>query len=78
MALAISAGVLFIPAPAGAGLREVILVLVLRSALTPGQALAVAVGSRVLLIVADLLLAGLAGAARSSARTRAGSEQIPR
>lgn len=64
MALAVSAGVLFIPAPAGAGLREVVLVLVLRSVLTPGQALAVVVGSRALLILSDLLLAGLAGASR--------------
>jgi len=41
MALAMSAGVLFIPAPAGAGLREVVLVLVLRAVLSSGQALAI-------------------------------------
>jgi hypothetical protein len=57
--------VLLIPAPAGAGLREVVLLLVLRSILSNGQALAVVIGSRVLLIVADLLLAGLAAAPRA-------------
>ncbi len=63
MALAVSAGVLFIPAPAGAGVRDVVLSLVLRSVLTSPQALAVVVTSRVLLIMADLLLAALALAA---------------
>lgn len=62
MALAVCAGVLFIPAPAGAGIRDVILRLVLATALTSGQALAVVVASRVLLIVADLVLAGAAAA----------------
>jgi glycosyltransferase 2 family protein len=65
MALAISAGVLLIPVPAGAGLREVVLLLVLRSILGNGEALAVVVGSRALLIVADLLLAALAAAPRA-------------
>lgn len=69
MALAVAAGVLFVPAPAGAGLREVILVLVLRSIMTSGEALAVAVASRALLIAADLLLAAGAAAARSRRRT---------
>ncbi len=60
MSLAVSAGVLFIPAPAGAGVRDVILTLVLRATLSGGQALAVVVASRALLIVADLLLASVA------------------
>jgi uncharacterized membrane protein YbhN (UPF0104 family) len=60
MSLAVSAGVLFIPAPAGAGVRDVILTLVLRATLSGGQALAVVVASRALLIVADLCLAALA------------------
>jgi uncharacterized membrane protein YbhN (UPF0104 family) len=60
MGLAVAAGVLFIPAPAGAGVRDVVLTLVLTSKLDSGQALAVVVASRVILIVADLLLAGLA------------------
>lgn len=61
MALAVSAGVLFIPAPAGAGIRDIVLTLVLQAALTSGQALAVVVASRVILIVVDVVLAGLAG-----------------
>jgi glycosyltransferase 2 family protein len=65
MALAVSAGVLLIPVPAGAGLRELVLLLVLRSILSYGQALVVVVGSRVLLIVADLLLAAVAAAPRA-------------
>jgi uncharacterized membrane protein YbhN (UPF0104 family) len=60
MALAVSAGILFIPAPAGAGLRELVLVLVLKPDLGTGGALAVVVASRVLLIAADLLLAAAA------------------
>jgi hypothetical protein len=60
MALAVAAGILFIPAPAGAGVRDAVLGAVLLSVLTIGQTLAVLVVSRVLLIVADLLLAGLA------------------
>lgn len=60
MSLAVSAGVLFIPAPAGAGLREVVLAYVLSAVVTTGQALTVVVASRVILIVVDLLLAGAA------------------
>jgi hypothetical protein len=57
MGLAVSAGVLFIPAPAGAGMREVVLGYVLVSALDHGQVVAVVVASRVILIVVDLILA---------------------
>ena len=60
MALAVSAGILFIPAPAGAGLRELVLVLVLKPDLGTGGALAIVVASRVLLVAADLLLAAAA------------------
>jgi uncharacterized membrane protein YbhN (UPF0104 family) len=59
MALAVSLGVLFIPAPAGAGIRDVVLALVLQTILSPGQALAVVVASRVILVVCDVGLAGL-------------------
>jgi hypothetical protein len=59
MGLAVSAGVLFLPAPAGAGMREVVLGYVLVSILTSGQAIAVVIASRAILIVADLLLAGV-------------------
>jgi glycosyltransferase 2 family protein len=60
MSLAVCAGVLFVPAPAGAGVRDVILTLVLRSTLSGGQALAVVVASRALLIIVDLVLAAVA------------------
>lgn len=61
MALAVPLGVLFLPAPAGAGVREVILVLVLGTVMPSGQALALALGSRAILVVCDLLLAGTFG-----------------
>lgn len=64
MALAICAGVLFIPAPAGAGPREVALAYVLAGVLAGPAILAVIVASRVILIAADLLLAGMGGLAR--------------
>jgi uncharacterized membrane protein YbhN (UPF0104 family) len=63
MALATSLGILFLPAPAGAGVRDVILVVVLGSILTTGQALAIVVASRVILLACDVALAGVIGAA---------------
>jgi hypothetical protein len=71
MALAVTAGILFIPAPAGAGLREVVLGLVLASILGSGAATALVIASRVLLVACDLVLAGIAlaaGAKRTSGR----------
>lgn len=68
MALAFSLGVLFIPAPAGAGIRDVVLTLTLTASLTSGQALAVVVASRVILIACDLTLASLAALARRRTR----------
>jgi len=59
MGLAVSAGVLFLPAPAGAGMREVALGYVLVAVLTSGQVVAVVIASRVILLLADLLMAGL-------------------
>lgn len=70
MGLAVSAGVLFIPAPAGAGLREVVLGLVLASVMSPGQAVAVVVASRVVLIAVDVLLAGIAAVVDRMVRAR--------
>jgi hypothetical protein len=64
MALAVSLGVLFIPAPAGAGIRDAILVLVLSKRLGAGPALAVVVASRAILIACDLTLAALAALTR--------------
>jgi uncharacterized membrane protein YbhN (UPF0104 family) len=57
MALAIPVVVLFLPVPAGAGVRDVILALVLSTVLQPGQALAVVVAARLITIVCDLVLA---------------------
>ncbi|MDA8043656.1 MAG: UPF0104 family protein [Actinomycetota bacterium] len=62
IALAVPLGVLFIPAPAGAGIRDVVLLLVLRTMMSSGDALAVVVGSRVLLLACDLVLAGAVAA----------------
>jgi glycosyltransferase 2 family protein len=67
MALAVSAGVLFILAPAGAGVRDLLLALVLGAVLTSGESLAVVVASRVILIVADLALAAAAASTRRPA-----------
>ncbi|GAA3154000.1 lysylphosphatidylglycerol synthase transmembrane domain-containing protein [Blastococcus jejuensis] len=69
-ALAWVAGLLFVVVPAGAGVREVIIVLGLASVLPSGAALAVALLSRVLLTVTDLLLAGLAVLAYRARRSR--------
>lgn len=76
MALAVSAGVLFIPAPAGAGVRDVVLSLVLRSVLTTPAALAVVVASRAILIAADLALAGIAAAVPRLTARRPRNETI--
>jgi uncharacterized membrane protein YbhN (UPF0104 family) len=70
MALAAPLGILFIPAPAGAGIRDVVLALVLEATLPSGQALAVVLTARGLFIVSDVVLAGVsaltAGARRSA------------
>jgi hypothetical protein len=60
-ALAVCAGILFIPAPAGAGIRDAVLVATLAPTLGATSALAVALTSRVLLIAVDLLLAAVFG-----------------
>ena len=79
MALAWAAGLIFIPAPAGAGVRDAVLVATLAPLIGAAPALAVALASRVLLVVADVLLA-LAGAAvfrkhrGSAARAPAGAK----
>jgi uncharacterized membrane protein YbhN (UPF0104 family) len=59
MALAVSAGLLFLPAPAGAGMREIVLGYVLVTSLTSGQVVAVVIASRVIVLLADLVLAGI-------------------
>jgi hypothetical protein len=60
-ALAWSAGFLMVLAPAGAGVREVLLVASLAAVLSVGAATAVALVSRVLMTVGDLVLAGTVG-----------------
>jgi hypothetical protein len=59
-AFAWSAGFVVVLAPAGAGVRDVILLLMLGSVLSNADAAAVAIVSRVLLTVADLLSAAVA------------------
>lgn len=82
MALAFAAGLIFIPAPAGAGVREAVIVATFGSLIGSSDALAVALASRVLLVVADVALAGAAGllgrqlpAGRRSAQT--GVDEAP-
>ena len=54
-------GFLVVFAPAGAGVREVVLVATLSPVLSVGKATAVALASRLITTVADLVSAGLAG-----------------
>lgn len=70
-AFAVAVGVAFIPAPAGAGVRDAVLVLTLTPSIGSTSALAAALASRVLLVVADLVLAA-AGAAVPSGTPRVG------
>lgn len=65
-ALASCAGVLFIPAPAGVGVRDAVLVIVLAPVLDSTAAFAVALASRVVLLLADVLQAGVWAWTRSS------------
>ena len=71
MALAYCLGVLAVPAPAGVGIREAVLGLVLTRLLTAPQVITVVLVSRVGLLLVDFALAGLwslhAGRRRSPA-----------
>jgi hypothetical protein len=74
-ALAVSAGLLFIPAPAGAGVRDAVLVASLSVSIGGATALAIALASRVLLVIVDLLAAAMAvilgrGRSRQERRVR--------
>ncbi|MET7400891.1 lysylphosphatidylglycerol synthase domain-containing protein [Dactylosporangium sp. NPDC005572] len=73
-ALAWSAGFLVVLAPAGAGVREVLLIAALSTQLDTAQAAAVAVVSRALMSAADLALAG-AAAVTTRASTRGPAPQ---
>jgi len=59
MGLAWAAGLVFIPAPAGAGVRDAVLVATFAPQIGAAPALAVALASRVLLLLADVALAGV-------------------
>src|SRR5690606_40874765 len=59
-ALAWTLGVLFVFAPAGIGVRELVLTAALSPVLSPGAALLVAALSRLVMTAADVLCAGLA------------------
>jgi hypothetical protein len=61
MGLAWAAGLIFIPAPAGAGIRDAVLVATFAPLVGSTSAFAVALASRLLLLVVDVVLA-LAGA----------------
>jgi uncharacterized membrane protein YbhN (UPF0104 family) len=63
-ALAFVAGLLLVPLPAGAGVREGVLVGILAGPLGSAGALTVALVSRLLLVVVDLVLAGAFGVLR--------------
>ena len=71
-AFAWTAGFLVVFAPAGAGVREVILVATLTTVLDAGEATVIALVSRVLMSLADLIVAGLAIWAAWSKRPRGG------
>jgi hypothetical protein len=59
-ALAMAAGVLFVVAPSGTGVREIVIVAALAPVMPPAEALGIAVVSRALFVIADVGSAGLA------------------
>ncbi|NRQ40505.1 UPF0104 family protein [Nonomuraea sp. NN258] len=56
-------GILTFVVPAGAGVRELAMVAVLAPVLDRGSAIAVALSSRIVIVIGDLICAGLAGIA---------------
>lgn len=79
LTLAFCLGLLFVPAPAGAGVREVALVLAFAPVLGPGESLAVALISRIMLTMLDFVLAAavwpVSRAGRSTQRTRTAADE---
>ena len=75
-ALAFVAGLLVVPLPAGAGVREGVLVATLAGAIGAPAALTVSLVSRLVLLGVDLVMAGLFGVA-GAARTVRAREQRP-
>lgn len=82
LTLAFCLGLVFVPAPAGAGIREVTLVLAFGPVLGPGESLAVALISRIMLTMLDFVLAAaivpVCRANRSTLRTRAAADETTR
>jgi glycosyltransferase 2 family protein len=72
-AVAFASGLLLVVVPAGAGVREAALLVLLGSTVTVPVAAVLAVVSRLLFIVGDLTWAGVAVAAARSGRARSGS-----
>jgi len=70
-AFAVAVGVAVIPAPAGVGIRDAVLVATLAPGIGATDALAAALASRILLVVADVLLAGLGALTRPGRAARA-------
>jgi hypothetical protein len=64
MGLGWAAGLIVVPAPAGAGIRDAVLVATLAPLLGVPEALSVALASRVLLLLADVVLAAIGAALR--------------
>lgn len=69
-ALAFLAGLALLPLPAGAGVREAVLILVLGPVLGRPGAITLALVSRFVLIVVELLLAGVTGVPQGIRRAR--------
>ena len=74
-AFAWTVGFLFVIAPAGLGVRDVLLALALGLVIAHGAALAIALVSRVLLTIGDLVTAGVAAAFTRRPGRLAGREQ---
>ena len=56
-------GIMSFVVPAGAGVREVAMVAVLSPVMPSGPAIAVALSSRIVIVIGDLICAGMAGIA---------------
>lgn len=76
--LATVAGLLALPVPAGAGVREAVLVAALSPVLPLGLALLLALVSRAVLTLADLAVAGAAAASLAKGSSRSGNERDDR
>ena len=69
-AFAFVAGLVVIPLPAGAGIREAVLILMLAEEIGRSGAITASLVSRLLLVVVELLLAGAFGVRRAVASVR--------